>query len=71
MEEFGHVFEGVADPYRIDATPRDPDEMPMIGFLSALCGDGGCADMERLGRAKERFLRRRRWRCWRRSCAKT
>ena len=30
----------------------------MIALLSVLCGDDGCADMERFGRAKEPFLRR-------------
>ena len=57
MEEFGHVFEGVADPRRSNATLHDLDEMLMIGLLSALCGGEGCADMERFGRAKEGFLR--------------
>ena len=29
----------------------------MIGLLPALCGGGGCADMERFGRAGEGFPR--------------
>ena len=57
MGEFGHIFEGVADPRRSNATPRDPDGMPMIDLLSALRGGGGSADMERFGRAKEGFPR--------------
>ena len=57
MEEFVHIFEGVADPRRSNATLHDLDEMLMIGLLSALCGGEGCADMERFGRAKEGFLR--------------
>ena len=55
MEEFAHMFEGVADPRRSNATLRDPDRMPMIGLPSAPCGGGGCADMERFGRAGEGF----------------
>ena len=46
MEEFVHIFEGVADPRRSNATLHDPDGMPMIGLLSALCGGESCADME-------------------------
>ena len=57
MEEFAHVFEGVVDPRRSNATLHDLDGMPVIGLLSALCGGEGCADMERFGRAKEGFLR--------------
>ena len=57
MEEFGHLFEGVADPRRSNAPLHDLDEMLMIGLLSALCGGESCADMERFGRAKEGFLR--------------
>ena len=57
MEEFAHMFEDVADPRRSNATLHDPDGMPMIGLLSAPCGGGGCADMERFGRAKEGFPR--------------
>ena len=57
MEEFVHIFEGVVDPRRSNATLHDLDEMLMIGLLSALCGGEGCADMERFGRAKEGFLR--------------
>ena len=57
MEEFVHIFEGVADPRRSNATLRDPDGMPMIGLPSAPCGGGGCADTERFGRAGEGFPR--------------
>ena len=57
MEEFVHIFEGVADPRRSNATLHDLDEMLMIGLPSALCGGEGCVDMERFGRAKEGFLR--------------
>ena len=57
MEEFAHIFEGVVDPRRSNATLRDPDGMPMIGLLSALRGGGGCADMERFGRTGEGFPR--------------
>ena len=56
-EEFVHIFEGVVDPRWSNATLRDPDGMPMIGLPSAPCGGGGCADMERLGRAGEGFPR--------------
>ena len=56
MEEFSHLFEGVADPRRSNATLHDPDEMLMIGLLSSLCGGEGCTDMERFGRAREKFL---------------
>ena len=55
MEKFAHIFEGVTDPRRGNATLRDPDGMPMIGLLPAPCGGGGCADMERFGRAGEGF----------------
>ena len=57
MEEFSHLFEGVADPRRSNATLHDLDEMLMIGLLSSLCGGEGCTDMERFGRAREKFLR--------------
>ena len=57
MEGFVHIFEGVADPRRSNATLRDPDGMPMIGLLSALRSGEGCADMERFGRAGEGFPR--------------
>ena len=57
MEEFLHIFEEVVDPRRSNATLRDPDGMPVIGPLSALCGGEGCADMERFGRAEEGFPR--------------
>ena len=57
MEGFTHIFEGVADPRRRNATLHDPDGMPMIGLLSAPRGGGGCADMGRFGRAGEGFPR--------------
>ena len=57
MKEFAHIFEGVADPRRCNATLHDPDGMLMTGLLSALRGGGGCADMGRFGRAKEGFPR--------------
>ena len=57
MKEFVHIFEGIADPCRSNATLRDPDGMPMIGLPSAPCGGGSCADMERFGRAEEGFPR--------------
>ena len=40
MEGFAHIFEGVADPRRSNATLRDPDGMPMIGLPSAPRGGG-------------------------------
>ena len=57
MEGFAHIFEGVVDPRRSNATLHDLDGMPMIGPLPALSGGGGCADMERFGRAEEGFPR--------------
>ena len=57
MEKFAHIFEEVVDPRRSNATLRDPDGMPMIGPLPALCGCGGCADMERFGRVEKGFPR--------------
>ena len=36
---------------------RDPNRILMTGLPSAPCGGGGCADMERFGRAKEGFPR--------------
>ena len=57
MEEFVHTFEGVADLRRSNATLRDPNGMPVIDLLPALCGGEGCADMERFGRAEEGFPR--------------
>ena len=57
MKEFAHIFDGVADPRRCNATLPDPDGMPMIGLLSVLRGGGCCADMECFGRAKEGFPR--------------
>jgi predicted transposase YbfD/YdcC len=58
MEEFSHLFEGVSDPRRSNATRHDLHEMLMIALLSVLCGGEGCHDMSLFGRSKERFLRR-------------
>jgi hypothetical protein len=58
MEEFYHIFEGVNDPRKSNATRHDLQEMLMIGLLCVLCGGEGCCDMALFGRSKERFLRR-------------
>jgi hypothetical protein len=36
MEEFSHLFEGVSDPRRSNATRHDLHEMLMIALLSVL-----------------------------------
>lgn len=57
MEEFSHIFEGVEEPRRSNATRHDLHEMLMIWLLSTLCGGEGCCDMALFGREKEAFLR--------------
>lgn len=57
-DEFSHIFEGVEDPRRSNATRHDLHEMLMIALLSVLCGGEGCHDMSLFGRSKEKFLRR-------------
>lgn len=57
MVEFSHIFEGVEEPRRSNATRHDLHEMLMIGLLSTLCGGEGCCDMALFGREKEAFLR--------------
>lgn len=56
--EFSHIFEGVEDPRRSNATRHDLHEMLMIALLCTLCGGEGCCDMALFGRSKERFLRK-------------
>lgn len=58
MEEFSHIFEGVEEPRRSNATRHDLHEILMIGLLATLCGGEGCSDMALFGREKEAFLRR-------------
>ncbi len=36
--EFSHIFEGVEDPRRSNATRHDLHEMLMIALLCVLCG---------------------------------
>ncbi len=57
MQEFSHIFEGIEDPRRSNATRHDLHEMLMIGLLSPLCGGEGCCDMALFGEMKEPFLR--------------
>ena len=57
MEEFSHIFEGVEEPRRSNATRHDLHEMLMIGLLATVCGGEGCSDMALFGREKEAFLR--------------
>lgn len=57
MEDFSHIFEGVEEPRRSNATRHDLHEMLMIGLLATLCGGEGCSDMALFGREKEAFLR--------------
>ena len=56
MEEFDHIFEGVADPRKSNATRHDLHEMLMIGLLSTMCGGEGCSDMALFGHTKREFL---------------
>ena len=56
MEEFSHIFEGVEDPRKSNATRHDLHEMLMIGLLSTMCGGEGCCDMALFGRTKREFL---------------
>ena len=56
MEEFHHIFEGVEDPRKSNATRHDLHEMLMIGLLSTMCGGEGCSDMALFGRMKRDFL---------------
>ncbi len=58
VEDFSHIFEGVEDPRRSNATRHDLHEMLMIALLCTLCGGEGCCDMALFGRAKEPFLRK-------------
>lgn len=57
-DDFSHIFEGVDDPRRSNATRYDLHEMLMIGLLCMLCGGEGCSDMALFGRSKEAFLRK-------------
>ncbi len=57
MEEFSHIFEGVDDPRRSNATRHDLHEMLMIGLLCTLSGGEGCCDMSLFAKTKEPFLR--------------
>ena len=56
MEEFSHIFEGVEDPRKSNATRHDLHEMLMIGLLSTMCGGEGCSDMALFGHTKREFL---------------
>ena len=58
MQEFRHIFEGVEDPRRSNATRHDLHEMLMIALMCMLCGGESCVDMAEFGRKKEAFLRR-------------
>ena len=57
MEEVFHIFEGVEDPRRSNATRHDLHEMLLIGLLSTVCGGEGCTDVALFGQSKEAFLR--------------
>ena len=56
MEEFHHIFAGVEDPRKSNATRHDLHEMLMIGLLSTMCGGEGCSDMALFGHTKRAFL---------------
>ena len=59
MEGFAHIFEGVADPRRSNATLGDLDGMPMIGLPSVPCGGGAAPTWSALAvpRGKGDFMR--------------
>ena len=57
MEVHSHIFQGIEDPRRSNATRHDLQEMLMIALLCTLCGGEGCSDMAVFGRSKEAFLR--------------
>ena len=58
MRDFTHIFEGVDDPRRSNATRHDLTDMLMIALLGMICGAENCSDMARFGRAREDLLRK-------------
>lgn len=58
MQDFTHIFEGVDDPRRGNATRHDLTDMLMIALLGMICGAENCSDMARFGRAREDLLRK-------------
>ena len=58
MPNYSHVFEGITDPRRRNATRHDLHEMLMIALLTVLSGGETCTDMTQFGRDKKAFLRR-------------
>ena len=57
MQRYSHVFEGITDPRRSNATCHDLHEMLMIALLSVLSDGETCTDMAQFGQEKEDFLR--------------
>ena len=55
MEESHHIFEGVEDPGKSNATRHDPHGMPRIGLLSTMRGGEGCSDMALSGHTEREF----------------
>lgn len=54
MQIFLSASDDVPDP-RASNTRHDLGELPVIAFVSVLCGSSGCAVMAAFGRAKESF----------------
>ncbi len=53
MPNYSHVFEGITDPRRSNATHYDLHEMLMMNLLTVLSGGETCTDMAPFGRRQE------------------
>ncbi len=58
MPNYSHVFEGMTDPRRRNATRHDLHDMLMMALLTVLSGGETCTDRAQFGRDKKAFLRR-------------
>ncbi len=58
MPNDSHVFEGITDPRRRNATRHGLHDMLMMALLTVLSGGETCTDRAPFGRAKKTFLRR-------------
>ena len=53
MPNYSHVFEGITDPRRRNATRHDLHDMLMMDLLTVLSGGETCTDMAPFGRRQE------------------
>ena len=57
MQNYSHVFEGITDRRRRNATRHNLHEMLMIALWTIITGGETCTDMAQYGQEKEGFLR--------------